>query len=105
MAKDLAMEFEELGRKYGLTAEQVKASLETRKDELTRAEHEVKLAFEPDGFTASANWKDLDVKANTKGNYVLASTPGMFLRTAAHGPHGGPISLKVIVVEVMPKAK
>lgn len=97
-------DFERLGKKYGLTADQIEASIKVAAQEQAKHDTEPEVEMTSKGFTATDDWSDReDFPVSQRGNYILSATPGRFCRTGVKGPHGGELSINLVVIEVVSK--
>ena len=102
VVKTTASEFEALGKKYNLSAEQIEASIKVAAQEQAKRETEPEVNMLPTGFTAHDDWSGQEsFRESEKGNYILSATPGRWKPTGVIGPHGGKISINVCALEVM----
>ena len=102
----VANEFEALGKKYGLTAGQIEESIKVAAQEQAKHDSEPAVEMTSKGFTATDDWTGReDFAVSQRGNYILSATPGRFHRTGVKGPHGGEMSINLVVIEVMKSDK
>ena len=91
-------QFEELGEKYGLDPEVVKASIEREAAKQEAERHKPEIDVTKKRITVKADWSDCETfKQSDKGNYILASA--YWVKTGVKGPHGGQITVNLTVVE------
>ena len=90
--------FVELGEKYGLDPEVVKASIEKAAAQAEAEKHKPLIDVTKNRIKVTADWSDCEnFKKSDKGNYILASA--YWIKTNVKGPHGGKITVNMTVVE------
>jgi len=91
-------QFEELGEKYGLDPEVVKASIEREAVKAEAEKHKPEIEVSKKRITIKADWADCETfKITDKKNYVLTSA--YWVKTGVKGPHGGQITVNLTVIE------